>query len=224
MGTGPVSEQIKLLLLDSVLHLAPGAVDLLVEFPVTVRQSRYDEPGIRSLVQVLSFRNHPSFLPPALLGLVPEPGEYPGCPAGLLVPLTGSIELAANDLFQTLVLRNTKDVVNLVVLAPAHDVVPTESAISANQYSYLRPASSQPCDNVLELFHAAFGRIDAGALQRCAKGMVVAEYVEGEIAMAVIVFVKVLSLLVAMNLIVGGIYVEDKLLRNTLLHLGDPNE
>ncbi len=54
--------------------------------------------------------------------------------------------------------------------------------------------------------------------------MVVAEYVEGEIAMAVIVFVKVLSLLVAMNLIVGGIYVEDKLLRNTLLHLGDPNE
>ena len=68
MATRPVREQVQLLLLDPVLHLAPLAVHVLVELLRVARHVGHHEPRVGALRGVLGLDDHPP-------GTVPGPGR-----------------------------------------------------------------------------------------------------------------------------------------------------
>ncbi len=88
-GGGPVGEQVQLLLLDRVLHVAPRAVDALVVGPGRegVGQRGDDEAGVGLAGQVLGLGDDPALAEPACEGGVEELGE-PSCPTSPGAPLT----------------------------------------------------------------------------------------------------------------------------------------
>ena len=108
--------------------------------------------------QVLHLRHHPPLAGPTLAGLVAEFLELPhGFPHGLL-QLPDHFHLGHDPLLQPIVLRQPQDVVNAFLLAPDHQLVVAESAVSPNRDPHLGPRFTQPPHDPFQLRHPPVGR------------------------------------------------------------------
>ena len=74
LGTGSaIRKQTQLLVLDPVLHVAPGTVLLVVEFEAVVIAGADDKPGVGAQLAFFQSGDHPARVFPGL-GLVPKAG------------------------------------------------------------------------------------------------------------------------------------------------------
>lgn len=76
MAGGATGKQVLLLVLDPVLHIAPGTVDLVVQVLVRLWQVRYHIPGISAMTTVLRLDNDPAWSIPGS-GAIADRGKQP---------------------------------------------------------------------------------------------------------------------------------------------------
>lgn len=79
----PDGEQLQLVLLDAVFHVAPGTIKIFVEgagWPLVLSQIGDDEPGVGLAYQCLGLGHDPAFARPGFTGL---PGQFLEDPLGL---------------------------------------------------------------------------------------------------------------------------------------------
>ena len=85
---GAVGEELELLLLDAVLHLAAGAVEMVVEITALAREVGHHEARVGALGAVLETRDHAAHAVPGL-GAVDEFGEAALLHAAALEQVSG---------------------------------------------------------------------------------------------------------------------------------------
>ena len=81
LATGAIGEQAELLLLDAVLQVAPSAVAVFVQrlsWQAFGRERRNDEPGIRTLGQMLGLADDAALAAPAFVRAIGEVFERAG--------------------------------------------------------------------------------------------------------------------------------------------------
>src|SRR6266699_3595706 len=199
--------EVELALLDPVLHLAAGAVDLLVKILglALVPPQRGDhEARIGFPLRPLGLGDDPA---PAAPGPARRPHE--GLEAALrpaAAPALGGdeIKLGRNLGDQPLVARQPEQEVDAVALAPGHQVLPREAAVRAQQNACPRPAGADARDHARHLLDRAGRRIHVGAPQLGDQQVTAAEHVERQIAVAVVVAVEEPPLLLANTAISGS--------------------
>ncbi len=120
-GRGAVCKKVDLTLLDPILHLAAGAIDILVEIAaVTFGQRRDDKAGVFFAPGPLSFGNDAPLAAPALERRPGKVLEAACRLAGLLALLLGFAELGCNRVLEAGVLRQAKDVIDPIGFTPSH--------------------------------------------------------------------------------------------------------
>src|SRR5512144_1672740 len=121
-GRRAVGEEIELLLLDAVLHLAAGAVDLLVEglrVDHLTFQRGDDEPRVGAPGQVLGLPDDATAPAPRVDGRVAEVLEPAYRLAGLVMFVLGPGHVDGQRLEEPAVASEAEDVIDPVRLAPA---------------------------------------------------------------------------------------------------------
>ena len=153
-----------MLLLDRVLHVAPRAVDALVDGPGRegVGQRGNDEAGVGLAGQMLRLGDDPALAGPACEGGIGELGEPAGGPAPPLRFGLGVGQLPADRLDEPRVPGQADDVVNAVVLAPGQDLLAGIGGIGPKQNLQSRPPLPEPFDDAAQRpGHAS------GGIRRC---------------------------------------------------------
>jgi hypothetical protein len=115
--------------------------------------------------------------------------------------------------FQAGVAGQPEHVVDAVLLAPSHQLLAAEAGIGAQQDAGARPRLADLADDAGHLLDRAGGGVDVGAPQLGRQQVAAAEDVERQIAVAVIVAVEEAAFLMAVQGVVGGVEIEDNLLR-----------
>ncbi len=92
-----------------------------------------------------------------------------------------------------------------MALAPAHQLVSAEATVGANHDGGPRPVLADVANDAGDLFRCAVGGIARRGSELGGEQMPAAEDVQRQIAIAVVVAVKVPTLLVAVERIVGYI-------------------
>ena len=208
---GAVREELELLLLDAVLHLAAGAVETVVEITALAREVGHHEARVGALGAVLETRDHPAHAVPGL-GAVDEFGEAALLEAARLEQAGGLRHLGFCQAHQPGVPGQADDVIHGVALAPAEQPPAAEARIRAHDDARLRPHRAQARDQQLQDAGGMLRRVDVGRSQIGDQQMVAGEDVERQEAVVVVVAVEEASLLMAVHRIVGGVDVEHDLL------------
>ena len=168
--TGPVGEQIQLLLLDAVLHLPAGAVQLLVEFLRLVflpGKVGHDEARVLPLVHVLGFAHDTSRARPTVARSIRELNETPGR-ATRVGPVASCLFHRVGDALQkTPVFRQSEEVFHPVGLAPAHQSISAKAAIGPNKDLCQGPSMADQLHQALQYFLGPVAGVDIG-FPRCA--------------------------------------------------------
>jgi hypothetical protein len=112
---------------------------------------------------------------------------------------------------EPLILRHAEYKVDVVVLAPRHQVVARESRIGAHQDAHMRPAPADLGNDARHRLHRAVRRLEARAPQLGVQQMTSAKHVKRKIAVAVVIAGKEPAFLFAVHRIVGGVEIEDDL-------------
>ena len=221
-AAGAVGEQAQLLLLDPVLHFAAGAVQVLVQAPgvgALRRQAGDHEPRVRPLGQVLRLAHHAPDAGPAVQRAVAEvpaaPGRLPGAPG--LGPRLAQLRLQRRG--QPPVARQTQHVVDVVVLAPAHDRLAAEPRVAAHQDPRLRPARPDVRHDPIQLFHAARRAVHVRRPQPRAQQVPAREDVRRQVAVVPVVAVEEPPLLTTVQSVVRRVQVQPDLGRRLRLGL-----
>ena len=142
-GRGSVGEQVALALLDPVLHLAAGAVDLLVEKAAVglgPAQGGDDEARIGLALGPFRLADHPAPARPAVERRIAEVPEAAGGLAGRGRLRLGLREFDGDLLDEPRVAGETEHEVDPVLFAPGHQRLAGEAGIGAQQDARLRPA------------------------------------------------------------------------------------
>jgi hypothetical protein len=79
---------------------------------------------------------------------------------GLFVLLLNPLEFCCNDGFQSFVLCESEDIINLPRLAPARDIVTTKARIPAHNNFRLGPCGADLRGDTLQFFYGTFEGID----------------------------------------------------------------
>jgi hypothetical protein len=112
-----------------------------------------------------------------------------------------------------------EQVIHAVLLAPRHQRLARKARIRPQHDAHERPAGTDLPDNPRDLLDAACSRVDVGGAQLGGQQMPAAEHVERQIAVAVVIAVEEASLLMPVQRVVGGVEIEDDLLRRSLVRL-----
>ena len=166
---------------------------------------------------MLGLADHAPGAAPAVQGGVEELLEAPGRLAGLgmLGGRDGQVGFELGD--QAPIAREAEDIVDAIHLAPGHQLVPSKARIGTQQDLDPRPGRAEPLDDAGHLSHGAGRGVDVRGPQQGGKQVPTAEDVQGQITVATIVAVEEPPLLLSVQGVVGGIQVEDDLLRRPLL-------
>lgn len=119
----------------------------------------------------------------------------------------------------TLVAGRPADIVDMICLAPGHQLLAREAGIGAQQDAHMRPVGTDCGDDVRHLLDGAGAGVDVRAAQLGGEQMAAAEDVERQVAIAAVVGVEEAALLAAVHGIVGGVEIEDDLLRRPAMRL-----
>jgi len=91
---------------------------------------------------MLCFGNNSSCTGSAFQSPIVKPGKYTGRLACLFKSPFRFVDLLAYLLIQSLVLCQTYDVIHIVSLAPAQNIIPAKTAVCTNDNPYLGPTGS----------------------------------------------------------------------------------
>jgi hypothetical protein len=106
-------------------------------------------------------------------------------------------ELVGDGTDQALVAREAEDVVDVIRLAPRHQLVAGKARIGAQQDADPGPAGTDLADDAGHFILGAGGRIDVRAPEFGRQQVPAAEHVQRQIAVAVVIAVEEAALLVA---------------------------
>src|SRR5580704_21924 len=226
VGTGAIGKEIHLLLFNAILHVAAGAIKLLVQCgrfessrldlitPSILGQVGHDKARIIAFGQNLGFSNHPSCFSPAVESRVfkfreTPTGNFCFC---LLNPGFEALKIHLELLPEPLVTCQAKTVEHTVVFAPGHDRITGKTAIGAHDDPNLaaKPLANGQHD-LLECFNRALAGIPLAISQLGKERNVTAKAVERQVAVGTIIAVKIGALLAAMERIVGRIQIQHDL-------------
>ena len=219
-----VREQIQLLLLDPVLHLAAGAVQFLVQLPARhflPAQAGDHEARVRAALawQPLRLAHHSPLPAPVLQRAVAEIPETPRRLAGPRAGLARLLQLPANLAQQTTVPRQAQHIVHSPLLAPGHERVPAKTGVPAHHDRCLRPALPDAPHDPLQFRDRPLRCLRLRRPQARTQHMLSARDVQRQVAIVAVIAVIEATLLLAVQLIVGGIHVQHDPLRERLVHV-----
>ena len=161
---------------------------------------------------MLGLDHDPACAAPALAGAVGELIEHPARPLGLeeaLLGLTAGLEAAG---LEPIVLGQAQHEVDLVGLAPGHDLLAAEARVAADDDLHLGPALAHLRHDRGELLDAARAGVDVGGAQARTQQRLAPEDVQRQVAVVAVVAVEEAPLLVAVEWVIGGIEIEPDLL------------
>src|SRR5690554_6075115 len=205
---GAVGDQ-ELLLLDTVLHLAPGTVAVVIEpLGAAAAQVGHHVAGVEATPTGLGFDDHlSSALLPALGGVLDEAEDTFLLPA--LLEADGRFVVdVQSQLGQALVAGEADDVIDAMAVTPVEDQRTAEAAVASEDDLHLRPRLAQPPDQQGEDGAGVVSGIQRGRTQVADQQLVATEYEQRQEDVVVVVAVEVPPELLAMHPIVGGIEVE----------------
>ncbi len=208
------------LLLDPVLDLAAGAVEVLVEAAGVDRgggERGHDEAWVRSLGQVLGLGDDAARSAPAVERAPDKVGEVAGGAALRQALQLGCGQIVGDLADQALVARQPEDVVDGIRLAPAHQRIACEARIRPQHDRDPGPARSDLGDDPCHLLDCTRRGVDVRAPQLGGEQVPTAEHIERQIAVAVVIAVEEAAFLMTVQRIVGGIEVEHDLLGRRLM-------
>src|SRR3954453_16774454 len=141
-GRGAVCEQVQLAFLDTVFHLAAGAVDPLVQ-PSGVDLDRGqrgdDEARISLALSPFSLADDAANAAPTVQGGPSEVPEAASRFAGSLRHGPRGAHLSLDLCSQARIARQAENVIHAVGFAPPHQRLATEAAVGAQQNAHPRP-------------------------------------------------------------------------------------
>jgi hypothetical protein len=143
------------------------------------------------------------------VGLVSEVLEDPRRLLRLSELLLGLVHCPAEHAQQTLVLGQTKHVIDAVGLAPVHQVLATETAVAAQHDRHAGPRLPDATHDADQVLERPRRRVDVRRPQQGQQRMVAAEDIQRQIAVRVVIAVKEAAELMAMQRVVGGIHIQD---------------
>ena len=226
VSAGAIGKQVELLLLDAVLHVPSGTVKLLVEpprvkalgsipFEALRRQVGHHKTRIFPFGQHLSFAHHSPKSTPAFLGAVAKLHKLPIRQSALpgFNFVAHLCEGILHQLFKRRVLGQPKAIIQLLFLTKLHDRLTGKSTVPTHNYTHL--FAKMPPDyrhNLSQRLFRAIAAIAFALSQLRPQRNLVAKTVERHVAVTFIVAMKISSLLLAMQPIIGGIEVQNHLL------------
>src|SRR5690625_4523509 len=215
-GGGAVGKEIELALLDAVFHVAARAIEALIE-PASRNlaglQRGDDEARVGLVAQPLRLGDH---APPARPAVQRRPEEVlvapdrPAAPPGLLL---GPLDLAGDLPGQAGVAGQAKEELDLIGLAPGHQLLAGEAGIAAQQNAGARPARADLVGEARNLLDCTGRRILVGTAELGSQQVAATVDVERQIAVAVVIAVEKAPLLLPVQRDVGRIQVQDDLRR-----------
>ena len=137
--------------------------------------------------------------------------KRPGGLAGLAVLLGGLGKFGRDLGDQPVILGQAEQIIDVVLLAPCHQIVACEPRIRPQQNAHLGPTPADLCDDPRNFVNRARAGIDAGAAQLGAKKVPPAKNIQRQITIGFVVAMKEAPFLLAMQRIIGGIEVEGDL-------------
>ena len=212
MAAGPVGEQVELLLLDPVLHLAACAVHFFVKIPSVAPEAGHDAAVVRALGVVLRLDDHAAVRLPRPR-LVHELAEQLHMPLRLAEQPRGLLPELRPERLQAAVPGDPHDVVHAVALAPAEHPRPAEAAVAAEDDAHAGPLPPEARHEQFQYRARVLRAVALRAAQVRDKQPVAAEHVEGQEAVAVVVSVEEASLLHPVDSVVRRVEVEHQLVR-----------
>ena len=112
-----------------------------------------------------------------------------------------------------------EDIIHAVRLAPRHQVLARKAAVGAQNDAHERPAAPDLRDDPPHFLHRASRPIDVRATKLGPQKVPPAEHIKRHIAMAVVIAVEKPPFLIPVQRIVGGIEIENDLLRHPFVRL-----
>jgi hypothetical protein len=204
------------------LHLAPGAVDILVEMTrvaVGGGERGDDEARVCLALGPLGLGDDAALSAPALARRPGEVLEAAGGLVGLLALRLRRGEFGRNRLDEAPVLRQPEEVIDAVRLAPRHESLAREAAIGAQHNTHVRPAPADLRHDPRDLLLGTGRAVDVRAPQLRRQQVTTAEDVERQIAVAIVVAVEEPPFLMPVQRIVRSVEIEDDLLGRRLVGL-----
>src|SRR5215204_6356673 len=136
------------------------------------------------------------------------------------VPLLGCFpHLPSDDASQPLIACQPEHIIHALAFAPAHQLVAAESGVAPQDDSHCRPCPSNLIDDSFDLHQASCRSIAVGLAKPCAQDMFTAEDVQRQVTVVIVVAVKEPTFLLPMQRQVGGVYVDNDLLRSLFVRL-----
>ena len=168
-----------------------------------------DEAWVLSSVRVLGLADDTALGRPAPARAILEVGEHASrLPRALRLAL-GRFHLRCDPGNEPLVAGEPEHVLHAVALAPGHQVVAAEAAVGADDDGGLRPAFADVADNPGDLVRRTVGGIVRRGSELGREQVPATKDVQRQIAVAVVVAVKMPAFLFAVERIVGRIQVDD---------------
>src|SRR3954449_7629127 len=206
----------RLAFLDAVLHLSPGAVDVLVE-PAGIAGGRAqrgdDEARVAPAMRPFCFGDDQAPAAPAVVRRPPERLETPRWPTRRECRGLDRRQLAGELGLEPGIAGETEDEIDTVRLAPAHKTVPGEAAVGAQEDLHSWPTRPNLPDDARDLLDGTGRRVDVGPPELRREQVPPAEHIEWQVTVAIVVAVKEPALLAAVDRIVGRIEIEGDLCR-----------
>src|SRR5258706_1516786 len=145
MAAGTITKETKLLFLNAIFHLAPRAINLVVERLRATFEIGQNITRISAFEGVFGFGNDPS-LPVPTLSLILKLSEESHFFAAPLVLALGPFLHLGRARMQALILGQSDDVVDPRSLAPTQHLPSTKATVGAHRNFDLRPALPQRLD------------------------------------------------------------------------------
>src|SRR6202045_684042 len=145
------------------------------------------------------FADHATFAAPTVQRAVLEILEPSRRLACRNARLGGGRQIGGDLDVQPRVLRQTEQKLDVVGLAPGHQLLSREAGIGAKNDANFRPAGADSCDNPRNLIGRARARVDVGLAQFGDQELVAAENVQRQVTIAVVVAVEEAPLLLAVQ-------------------------
>ena len=206
---GATREQVELLILDPVLHVAAGTVELVVQVSIRLRKVGHHKAWVGTQATVLGLHDHPSRLVPAE-GAIANRGEQTLLLAGQVIQRFGHADPQGCLSFDPGILGQPDDVAYIVPLTPAQNLPAAEAAVAAEDDLHLRPVAAQRFDQQRQDRPGMPCRIAVAAAQIAHQQVATTENIQRQEAIVIVIAVEETPLLVAMQRCVRGVEVQDQ--------------
>ena len=178
--THAIGEQHKLFF-DAVLHVAACTIQVFIQLlraPNFCFQRGHHKTWIRFASEVLSLGHHaPPAAPTPAHRFMIELQEHARRLLGLLPLLACLFQRLGHNLFQQRVARHAEHILDMIGLAPRHQLFPAKARITAQHDFHFGPDRANPPHDALDLFSAPRRRIDIAPPQARAQHMLAGKHI-----------------------------------------------